>query len=324
MKVIILEQTEQLDEVSNEIQILKKCNHINVVRYFGYFERAGKQPGQKQIWVRPPRSTRGGRRGMAPLTRDVAFAAVAARRPDRHGVLQRRLHRGHLQEYARVRLMSCAGTEQRAHAACVPVPGELAMPVLQKPFREEEIAAVLRDALTVRRRSCGGQSVVRKGSAHMPWRSWTSAPSLASLQGLQYLHSINVIHRDVKGGNLLISYDGRVKLGALAAALSAVGRCQRGARLRLTRHAGPRRREAGVGALLSGLWRVGPHVQDYEQAQDGHRQPLLVRPPVTAWQAARWARALTKTGVFGSPAALAVRQDGTRGDFGRGHGHGVQ
>jgi len=62
VKVIILEQTEQLDEVSNEIQILKKCNHINVVRYLGYYERAGKQPGQKQIWVRPPRHTRQGRR----------------------------------------------------------------------------------------------------------------------------------------------------------------------------------------------------------------------------------------------------------------------
>jgi len=41
---------------------------------------------------------------------------------------------------------------QPAHTACVPESGESTMPVLQKPFREEEIAAVLRDALTVRNR----------------------------------------------------------------------------------------------------------------------------------------------------------------------------
>ena len=50
--MIILDVTEQPDEISNEIQILKKCNHINIVKYLGYYERAGKQAGQKQIWVR--------------------------------------------------------------------------------------------------------------------------------------------------------------------------------------------------------------------------------------------------------------------------------
>ena len=52
VKVIILDANEQLDGINNEIEILKKCNHPNVVKYFGYYERAGKQAGQKQIWVR--------------------------------------------------------------------------------------------------------------------------------------------------------------------------------------------------------------------------------------------------------------------------------
>ena len=56
VKVIILDANEQLDEINKEIDILKKCSHPNIVKYLGYYERAGKQPGQKQIWVRrsPP------------------------------------------------------------------------------------------------------------------------------------------------------------------------------------------------------------------------------------------------------------------------------
>ena len=36
--------------------------------------------------------------------------------------------------------------------------------------------------------------------------------TLFSVPGLQYLHSNRVVHRDIKGGNLLVEKDGRVKL----------------------------------------------------------------------------------------------------------------
>lgn len=49
----------------------------------------------------------------------------------------------------------------------------------KKPLKEEEIAAICQDAL----------------------------------QGLEYLHSLGRIHRDVKAGNILLTENGTVKLG---------------------------------------------------------------------------------------------------------------
>jgi len=42
-----------------------------------------------------------------------------------------------------------------------------------------------------------------------------------SLQGLNYLHSTGKMHRDIKGGNLLLTHNGNIKLGMFCCVVGA-------------------------------------------------------------------------------------------------------
>ena len=51
---------------------------------------------------------------------------------------------------------------------------------------------------------------------HPPRYLQIAAVCLSTLKGLEYLHSVRKIHRDVKAGNILIDENGDTKLGACA------------------------------------------------------------------------------------------------------------
>jgi serine/threonine kinase 3 len=67
-------------------------------------------------------------------------------------------------------------------------------------------------ALWVAMEYCGGGSVGDIGRQRRFKESEISVIMRGALQGLAYLHSKKKIHRDIKGGNILLTTDGRVKI----------------------------------------------------------------------------------------------------------------
>jgi hypothetical protein len=51
VKVIQLEPGEELDDVLNEVNFLKDCQHANVVSYLGSYLKKGSLKGDRHFWV---------------------------------------------------------------------------------------------------------------------------------------------------------------------------------------------------------------------------------------------------------------------------------
>eukprot|EP00834_Sanchytrium_tribonematis_P004141 NODE_188_length_13518_cov_0.721142.p1 type:complete len:631 gc:universal NODE_188_length_13518_cov_0.721142:12240-10348(-) len=51
VKLVKLEPGEELDEVLNEVNFLRDCQHPNIVAYFGCFMKKGAVKGQKIVWI---------------------------------------------------------------------------------------------------------------------------------------------------------------------------------------------------------------------------------------------------------------------------------
>lgn len=51
VKIIKLEPGEELDEVLNEVNFLRNCQHPNIVSYIGCYMKRGAVKGQKIVWI---------------------------------------------------------------------------------------------------------------------------------------------------------------------------------------------------------------------------------------------------------------------------------
>jgi len=72
---------------------------------------------------------------------------------------------------------------------------------------------------------CGAGSVtdlVKSTKGQSLKEEWIAYISREILRGLSYLHSNKVIHRDIKGQNVLLTDNAEVKLGRLAISLSII------------------------------------------------------------------------------------------------------
>lgn len=51
IKIIKLEQGEELDDVLNEVVFLQSCSHPNIVSYVGCYMKKSAVKGERMIWV---------------------------------------------------------------------------------------------------------------------------------------------------------------------------------------------------------------------------------------------------------------------------------
>lgn len=172
---------EEWSDVENEIAMLEHCNHENIIAYYGSFSK------NKTMWI------------------CMEFAAAGSVSDIYNGMYV-------FGVVARVRGLSAfpfPPLSRPAYSVRVSTLG------LGTGLTEPAIANIMYFSLRVCVSGNHSTAATKPPLTPPPPHSPPPSPSPKLPQGLDYLHTEHMMHRDIKGGNILLTDRGDVKLADL-------------------------------------------------------------------------------------------------------------